>query len=620
MKIISLFFSMMTLGILLGVSPILAAEEPATQTSTETAAVNAQVEALATEVEAVEAPFEGIEIEKPDKAPSRFGSFWRNIKENVSLAVTFDPNKKAEKAMKFAEERMLIAEKVLADGTDENAKVQAEKHFARAQKMMQKMDEQQKKALEKPTEDTERLLKNRAKQFEHQQEIFDRLEEKSNDVILETVLKFREETAEHGKGLEQALENTNIPEDVREHLKEVKMRMDEHANEMKVHVAKFQELKAAAEGGDENAVKKLEAFKDERKQEARKNNEEQQEKKGNFEAKMNKIREAVENGDEQAQMMFEKMQDRPEFKERMEEMQARSERDQKGNEQNREPREQRDQSFDPNNRPGNQEARPEGSEMNREERTNAEQQNQPPPGFFSKMKGFFKKDGEQGQPPEGFEQGEPPKSGEEPQDQGGKQKPEGFFKGIRNFINRDHQENQQNPSRVEGESGTFEKTPQGDEQKAPRADQKGEGRQGVPFGNKTMPPKGIMQDAPEKFDGGPNGQPPQNFQPKQNNVGENGGAFKGGNPGPDGFKGFKGGEPQGGGPQGGNPGGNPQGSFSPPPKGEAAGGGSFGGSAPQNTAPSAGGPQPSGNFGGGAPAGGSGPSGGGAPSGGPAGQ
>src|SRR3989338_1954043 len=168
---------------------------------------------------------------------------------------------------------MLIAEKVLADGTDENAKVQAEKHFARAQKMMQKMDEQQKKALEKPTEDTERLLKNRAKQFEHQQEIFDRLEEKSNDVILETVLKFREETAEHGKGLEQALENTNIPEDVREHLKEVKTRMDEHANEMKVHVTKFQELKAAAEGGDENAVKKLKREKERKKEKFKRKNE-----------------------------------------------------------------------------------------------------------------------------------------------------------------------------------------------------------------------------------------------------------------------------------------------------------------------------------------------------------
>src|SRR3990167_8601836 len=179
MKIISLFFSMMTLGILLGVSPILAAEEPATQTSTETAAVNAQVEALATEAEAVEAPFEGIEIEKPTKAPSRFGSFFRNIKENVSLAVTFNPNKKAEKAIKFAEERMLIAEKFISETTDEKAKNQAQKHLKRAKKMMEKADVQQEKALKKPNEDTKRLLENRAKQFEHQKEIFDRLEEKS---------------------------------------------------------------------------------------------------------------------------------------------------------------------------------------------------------------------------------------------------------------------------------------------------------------------------------------------------------------------------------------------------------------------------------------------------------
>ena len=64
--------------------------------------------------------------------------------------------------------------------------------------MMEKIDEHQ-KALENPNKDTERLLQNRAKQFERQQEIFDRLEEKSDGEVVETVLKFRDEAIEHSK-------------------------------------------------------------------------------------------------------------------------------------------------------------------------------------------------------------------------------------------------------------------------------------------------------------------------------------------------------------------------------------------------------------------------------------
>lgn len=546
MKILSIFFSMICIGFLLTVSPTWAAEEtPQIQTET-TAETTAAIDSLATEAESVTQTYEGIEIEKPIKAPSRFGSFWRNIKENVSLVVTFDPNKKAEMAMKFAEERMLIAEKVLSESTDEKAKEQAQKHLERAQKMIQKIDEHQKKALEKPSEDTERLLKNRAKQFEHQREIFDRLEEKSNDVILETVLKFREESVEQGKILENALQNEKIPEEVREHLKEVKTRMEEHAGEIKERVAEFKDLKTAAESGDESAVIKLEAFKEERKKEARERMEEQREKMEKFEEKMMNVRRAAEEGDEQAQIMFEKMQDRPEFKETFEDMEARRENGKPDNEENRESEDRRgpppnvkDESFEGQGTEGKQ----------------------PPSEFFKKFKGFLKKEDTENRPQEGREE-----SNKQPDE-----KDRQNMKDRTDFKNRpewqdqkENRENKQNSGKFEGrQDGMFEKKPDngfnGEKPNNPPENNK--------FGNGSFKnpggPQGGSFGGNENFGG-----------PKDGFGGGFGGGGPAGNNGPKGNPGGFGGAPGGGGPGGGGPSGG-----SPGGGGSSGGpsGGSFGG-------------------------------------------
>ncbi|MEK7452352.1 MAG: hypothetical protein AAB664_03355, partial [Patescibacteria group bacterium] len=380
-----------------GASPSFGAETT-TQATAEQTQVAAAIESLAQAAVVVEPTYDGIEVEKPTKAPSRFGSFWRSVKENVSLAITFDPNKKAQIAIKFAEERMLIAEKVLSETTDEQAKAQVQKHLERAKKMMEKIDEHQKKALENPNKDTERLLQNRAKQFERQQEIFDRLEEKSDGEVVETVLKFRDEAIEHSKALEQAVKNENIPEEVREHLKSVQSRIQEHSAEIKEHIAKFQELKAAAEKGDATAVQKLDAFKAERMKEAKMRNEEHKEKSMQFEEKMMKIRENAEQGDVQARMMFEQMQDRPEFKDHFEKMKPEFfEKDFEGNEEGFKPGDERNR--DPNDRRGP----PPGFEQDRNRegqpggRTEGEPPNgkEPPQGFFSKFKEFMDQSGEQ---------------------------------------------------------------------------------------------------------------------------------------------------------------------------------------------------------------------------------
>ena len=56
---------------------------------------------------------EGVELENITKVPSGFGMWLRDWREKISIALTFDPVKKAEKQLIYAEERMAIAQKIL---------------------------------------------------------------------------------------------------------------------------------------------------------------------------------------------------------------------------------------------------------------------------------------------------------------------------------------------------------------------------------------------------------------------------------------------------------------------------------------------------------------------------
>ncbi|MDO9581298.1 MAG: DUF5667 domain-containing protein, partial [Bacteroidales bacterium] len=51
--------------------------------------------------------------------PSSWGLFWQNFKEQISLAFTFDPVKKAEKLTAFSQQRMEMAQS-FADQVKDN--------------------------------------------------------------------------------------------------------------------------------------------------------------------------------------------------------------------------------------------------------------------------------------------------------------------------------------------------------------------------------------------------------------------------------------------------------------------------------------------------------------------
>lgn len=301
------------------------AQEEGVEKVQETQEVEAEVEALASDAQQAEPTYEGIEVQEPQKAPTRFGLVFRGIRERISHAITLSQTKKAEKAMKFAEERMLMAEKMLENATSEDGKEQANKMLGKANEWMEKMQKSQEKAIEKGEKHISRLLQNRAKQFERQEQIMDRIEQKVEEKSdgsngdVGKVLEFRQMFTEKSRRLENALQNENIPEEVRTHLKEVKERIEAHADEVKKKVEEVKQLQEGVENGDEKARVKFDQFRERRMEELRTKMEKRDEIKQIFkeklENKFEELEEAVENGDEKASEILKKMKEIPVFRE-----------------------------------------------------------------------------------------------------------------------------------------------------------------------------------------------------------------------------------------------------------------------------------------------------------------
>lgn len=210
--------------------------------------------------------YEGFEVDEPTSVPSGFGLWVRAMRERLALRFTFDPNRRAERAMKYAEERMLMAERMLEQQDGEEIRLRARRMLEIAKQMMDRVEDDEEEALENPDEKTERMMRNRGRQFERHRRILDRMENKTPEEMREEMLKFREEFAARARRLENAIQNENIPEEIREHLEDVKERIEEHAEEIREHVEEAQELRERVEQGDEDAEEELEELEERRRE------------------------------------------------------------------------------------------------------------------------------------------------------------------------------------------------------------------------------------------------------------------------------------------------------------------------------------------------------------------
>jgi len=192
--------------------------------------------------------------ETVEAAPSRFGLWWRNLRETAAIALTFNPVKKAERRIEYAAKRMEIAERIA--GSSDNPKVQAraERAIKRAQKYMDKVEERKDRWEGKKSG---RLVKRIADNADKKERILERIENRLPENRRAKFRVLREKGLEKSRRLMNAIDNENIPEEVREHLQTVKNRIDARVKEVKGYNEERKNLRDRIKDGDEAAKKEL---------------------------------------------------------------------------------------------------------------------------------------------------------------------------------------------------------------------------------------------------------------------------------------------------------------------------------------------------------------------------
>lgn len=217
------------------------------------------------------AVLEGIDAEEftADNVPTGgFSLWWRGLVEDVSLAFTFNPVTKAEKRITFAEERLSMAEAMLDKAGDDPAlQEKAQEMIERAQGFMNKVEEKKDKWIEKEGELRDRLMNNVGAHLLRREEMMNRIQENLPEDAADQFEALQEQGQAAATRLMNALENDDIPERVREHLSDVKDRIEMHAEMLREMRNERLELRDRIREGDEGAVEELQQLRENQREE-----------------------------------------------------------------------------------------------------------------------------------------------------------------------------------------------------------------------------------------------------------------------------------------------------------------------------------------------------------------
>ncbi|MFH1291629.1 MAG: DUF5667 domain-containing protein [bacterium] len=170
----------------------------------------------------------GVDVKEVTKMPSGFGLWWQGAKEKIGLTFTFDPVKKAEKRIKYAEQRMKYAEYIVTNAKDTKKQEWADQMIEKAKEHMSKVEENKEEWINNTSARKNQLLKNIATYQVRKDKALDRIEAKLPEEKLEKFRDMREKTIENTrKFMIELNKNTNIPEEVKTHLKAVKEKVEE---------------------------------------------------------------------------------------------------------------------------------------------------------------------------------------------------------------------------------------------------------------------------------------------------------------------------------------------------------------------------------------------------------
>lgn len=204
-----------------------------------------------------------VETEKTEKTeqvkPGSWGLFWISVREQWSLLTTRSPEEKAELRVKFAEARLAFAEKFAANANDEKTQKRAEHMVERATVHLNKVSEKRGEWLSHKEERAQRTLERAALQTERREKMLEDLEKERPERAPK--LEDLRERGDAGKEqLLKALENDNLPEDVRARLEVIKARIEMYDTRIEETKEERGKLIERIKSGDKDAAKELRAL------------------------------------------------------------------------------------------------------------------------------------------------------------------------------------------------------------------------------------------------------------------------------------------------------------------------------------------------------------------------
>lgn len=226
-------------------------------------ALTAESAVLSDEPEALES----VQVSEPTSVPSSFGFWWRNWQERVSVALTLNPVKKAEKRLVFAEERVKLAEYIAQNSTDPKVQDKAQQMLVKANEYIQKIEDKKDDLVNSTDQRAKILLRNVVRHQVNQTLVLDKLEDKLPPEKLEQFQQFRERVETRQENFLQNLQNNpNILQEVKDKVSEVAARVEARVQERQEFRAEQKDLLNEIKAGNEQARTEFDVLRQDRQQ------------------------------------------------------------------------------------------------------------------------------------------------------------------------------------------------------------------------------------------------------------------------------------------------------------------------------------------------------------------
>jgi len=198
-----------------------------------------------------------------EDTPTFWTLLWQAVKERVDLALTRDPAKKAEKQLKYAEQRIELADLLALHPETAKAQARIRRMINRSNDLMEKIN----KGKEKWSENKEKVdaLVTKIAEFQLTTEAaLDTIEEKLPPEAIEKFHQVRDRSLEISRQLWDTYEMDELPSKIKDSLVETQATLKQRAEETEQYRNQYQELQDKAEEGDESAQAELDKLQQDR--------------------------------------------------------------------------------------------------------------------------------------------------------------------------------------------------------------------------------------------------------------------------------------------------------------------------------------------------------------------